>query len=124
MPAIYANALKNTRMEAVVSAIGANGFLVIGTSALSGATGVLASIPLAATAGVVSNGALTLSGTPLSGPALAAGTPALAELRTSGGTTVISGLTAGTSGTNIILSSETIALGNTIIIQSGVITHG
>jgi hypothetical protein len=127
MAIIYAAALKTTRMTAVETALDAGAgaaTLVIGTAALSGATGVLATVPLADPAGTVSGAVLTFSGMPKSAAASASGTAAKAELRDSGGTVVASGLTVGTSGTDIIINSVTISIGQTIQINSGSITHG
>ncbi|MCJ2098929.1 hypothetical protein [Methylobacterium sp. E-046] len=99
------------------------GSLVIGTSALSGATGVLVTIPLASTTGTISGKAMSLDGTPLSAAAAAGGTPALAEIRNNAGTVIASGLTVGTSGTDIVLSSSPIVAGQTVSVTSGTITH-
>ena len=125
MAVVYNTTLKNTRMDAVDTAIGASGKLVIGTSALSGATGVLATITLGSTAfGDSSNGVITLSGVPLSATASAGGTAALAEIRTSADAVIVSGLTVGTSASDIIVGTTTIASGNTVQVNSGTITHG
>lgn len=124
MTIAYSTTVKNTRLAAVVTALGGSGKLVIGTSSLSGATGVLVSIPLAATPATVSNGVLTLSGVPLSALATAAGTAAKAELRDGSDVVVASGLTVGTSGADIIVGTTTISVGNTVQVTSGTITHG
>jgi hypothetical protein len=100
------------------------GFLVIGTSALSGATGVLATIPLSATPGTVSGNVFTLAGTPLSATATGTGTAALAEFRNTASTTVVSGLTVGSSGTDIIINATAISTGQSVQVTSGTITHG
>ena len=99
------------------------GQLVIGTSALSGATGVLVTIPLSTTPFTVSGKVATLQGTPLSATPSAAGTAALAEFRNNAGTTVISGLTVGTSGADIIVNTTTVATGVPFTANSGTITH-
>lgn len=99
------------------------GQLVIGTSALSGSTGVLATIPLSAPAATIAGSILTISGVPLTGLASAAGTPAVAELRNNAGTTIISGLTVGTTSSDIIITSATISLGGSVVVTSGTITH-
>ena len=127
MSVIYPVALKNTRMTAVLTAIDAGpapGTLVIGTSALSGATGVLAIIPLADPSGSVAAGVLTLSGLPKGIAATANGTAAKAEIRDSTGAVVVSGLTVGLSASDIIINSVTISIGQTVQINSGTITHG
>lgn len=127
MAVVYATTLKTTRMTAVETALDAGAGaaqLVIGTSALSGATGVLATIALADPAGTVSGAVLTLSGMPKSAVAVATGTAAKAELRDSTGSVVISGLTVNTSAADIIINSTSISVGQTVQINSGSITHG
>jgi hypothetical protein len=100
--------------------------LVIGTSALSGATGVLATLALPATAFTVSGSVATLQGTPISATASATGTAALAEIRNQAGTVVVSGLSVGTSGTDVILNSTSITSGQTVTVPASppsTITH-
>lgn len=99
------------------------GTLVIGTSALSGATGVLATITLQKPSFSISGKVATLLGVPLTATAAAGGTAALAELRDSAGNVIISGLTVGTSGTHIIVANATISSGQTVTVSSGTFTH-
>lgn len=134
MAITYNSTLKSGRMQDVADLVDGKtlaaatgsataGKLVIGTSALSGATGVLATLTLP-TPGLVESGAvLTLQGTPLSAVASATGTAAKAELRDNAGTTVGSGLTVGTSGTDIILGSTAIVAGQTVTVTAGTISH-
>lgn len=135
MSVIYATSLKTNRLQLVSDTIASKtaaastgtaiaGNLVIGTSALSGATGVLATIPLSATPGTVSGAVFTLAGVPLSATATGAGTAALAEIRNNAGTTIVSGLTVGTSGTDIVINAAAISAGQTVQVTSGTITHG
>lgn len=124
MAIVYSNTVKHTRMDAVISALGSAGKLVIGTSALSGATGVLVTIPLANPAGVDTNGVLAFTTAGMSASASGTGTAAKAELRTSADVVVASGLTVGTSGTDVILATTSINSGNTVTISSASITHG
>jgi hypothetical protein len=124
MPIVYSEAVKNSRLQAVVDAIGAAGVLVIGTSALSGATGVLVSIPLATASFTVASGAMSLTDLPRTATASATGIAAKAEIRTSGGTVVMSGLTVGISGTDVIINSTAISSGQTVQATVGTITHG
>lgn len=127
MAVTYNATLKNTRMSAVLTAMDAGAGpakLVIGTSALSGSTGVLAEIPLGDPAGSVAGGVLTLADMPKEATAGAAGTAALAELRDSNNVVVVSGLTVGTSGTDVIINATSITLGQTVVVTSGTITHG
>ena len=78
---------------------------------------MLCTIPLADPCGTVSGAVLTFSGMPKSAVASAAGTAAKAELRDSTGAVVASGLTVGTSATDIIINSVTISSGQTIQIN-------
>lgn len=135
MSVTYSESLATARLNLVVNALGmataptisttgtAAGKLVIGTSALSGATGVLVSINLSTTPATVSGRVLTLSGTPLSGTATADGTAAKAELRKNDGTVVVSDLTVGTAGTDIIIASTAVTNGQSVQVTSGTITH-
>ena len=134
MSVVYANAVKDNRLNVVNDAVnsktyaagtgaGSAGQLVIGTSALSGATGVLATIALPNPAFTEASQVLTLAGVPLSATASAGGTAAKAELRNNAGTTIVSNLTVGTSGSDINLNSVAIASGATVTVTSGTITH-
>jgi hypothetical protein len=91
---------------------------------LSGATGVLATIALQNPAFTEASQVLTLAGVPLSVAASASGTAAKAEIRNNAGTTIVSGLTVGTSGTDIIIGTTTITSGGTVTCTAGTITHG
>jgi hypothetical protein len=130
----YSGTLKTNRMQLVPDLIagltaGASsgtrsaGSLVIGTSALSGATGVLATIPLGTTPATVSGSVMTLSGVPLTANASAGGTAALAELRNNAGTAIVSGLTVGTSASDVIVTTVTVVNTQPVTVTSGTITH-
>lgn len=136
MAANYSTTVKNNRLRTVRDAIdsktfvvgsgaGAQGTLVIGTSALSGATGVLASVTLPNPSGSESGGVLTLLGVPLTAIASATGLARLAELRNNAGTVIVSGLTVGEagSGADVIIGEENIVAGQTVQVNSGTITH-
>ena len=109
-----------------LDAAGSSGTLVIGTNTLSGTTGVLVSITLQAPsfsyASGVGSATATLLGVPLSGNAVATGTAAKAEFRDKNGVTIISGLTVGTSGSDINLNSVSVNSGQSVTITSAVIT--
>jgi hypothetical protein len=135
MSVTYSSTLKTNRMQLVADLIATKtaaastgsataGSLVIGTSGLSGATGVLATVPLGATPGTVSGAVLTLSGTPLTATASATGTAAKAELRNNAGTAIVTGLTVGTSASDVIVDNTSINSGQTVTVSSGTITHG
>jgi hypothetical protein len=122
MAVTYTTAVKNARLDAVVTAIGATGVLEIGTTGMGS---VLATIALGNPAGTSASGVLTFSGFPRSDTAAdATGTAAAARIRTaSGGTDIITGLTVGTSGSDINLDSTSITVGQTVTINSATITH-
>ena len=127
MSIVYDISLKNTRMSAVVSAIdnGGAGSLLFGTSSGFGGANLLATITFNATCGTVSGGVLTFSGTPLVDSSAAnTGTAAEGEVEDGVGHVVISGLTIGTSATDIVLSSTSIVSGQSVTITAATITHG
>jgi hypothetical protein len=130
----YSGTLKTNRMQLVPDLIAglvaaastgtrSAGSLVIGTSALSGATGVLATIPLGTTPATVSGSVMTISGVPLTANASAGGTAALAELRNNAGAAIVSGLTVGTSASDVIVTTVTIVNTQPVTVTSGTITH-
>jgi len=124
MAVIYSTTLKNTRMTAVRDAIdggSAGGTLEIGTTSMGS---VLAVIPLADPCGAVSSGVLNFTMPQSDTSADAAGAAAEARIKDSSGTVVVSGLTVGTSGANINLSSTNIAVGDAVTLSSASITHG
>lgn len=122
MAVTYTTAVKNARLDAVVTQIGSAGVLEIGTTSMGT---VLATIALGNPAGTSSGGVLTFSGFPRSDTSAdATGTAAAARIRTaSGGTDIITGLTVGTSGSDINLDSTSITAGQTVTINSATITH-
>lgn len=135
MAVVYNATLKTNRMQLVADLVatktaaastgaGSAGQLVIGTASLSGATGVLATIALPNPPFTISGAVATLQGVPLSVAASATGTAALAALRNNAGTDVATGLTVGTSATDIILGTTSITSGGTVTITAGTITHG
>jgi len=122
MAVIYTDAVKNSRLAAVITAIGGTGILEIGTTAMGT---VLATITLNATAGTATAGVLTFSGFPKSDTAAdATGTAAAARIRTApAGTDIITGLTVGLSASDINLDSLSLTVGQTVTINSAAITH-
>lgn len=125
MAVTYSTTVKSSRMTVVKDAIDAgagNGILVIGTTGLSS---TLVSITLAKPSATISSGVLTFSGLPKSGTATGTGTAAEAKITDSAGTTIVSGLTVGTSGTDIIIDSTSITTGQTVNFNAtSTITHG
>jgi len=122
MAVTYTTAVKNARLDAVVTQIGSAGVLEIGTTSMGT---VLATIALGNPAGTTSGGILTFSGFPRSDTSAdATGTAAAARIRTaSGGTDIITGLTVGTSASDINLDSVSNTTGQTVTINSATITH-
>lgn len=123
MSVTYPNNVKAARMTAVrdlMDAGSGGGKLEIGTA---GMATVLATISLSDPAGTVSAGVLTLSGFPKSDTADATGTAAAARIRDSDNNDVITGLTVGTSGADIVLDSVNITTGQTVTINSAVFNH-
>lgn len=120
MAVTYSATTKTLRMNAVVTAIGTSGKLEICTAAYAT---ILATFTLNATAGVVSGSVLTLSGFPLAATAGAGGTAALARIRTSANVDVVTGLTVGTSATDIVLDNVAISNGQQVNLSAATITH-
>lgn len=125
MSVIYSAATKTARMNAVITTIGASGKLKLFTAA----DVLLATFTLAATAGTATGAVLTLSDANgatagiLNTTASAAGTAAKASVTTSADVDVITGLTVGTSGTDLILDNNVLASGQAITINSATFTH-
>jgi len=126
MSVTYTTALKAVRMTAVLAAINAGsgpGKLEIGTA---GMASVLATLTFADPAGSVDGAVLTLDFDPdiSDTSADATGTAAAARIRDSDDNDVVTGLTVGTSGADIILDSVSITAGQTVTLLTGAITHG
>ena len=124
MAVIYSTTVKSSRMTVVRDAIDggtSGGTLEIGTTSMAS---VLAIIPLADPCGSVASGVLTFTMPQSDTSADATGTAAEARIKDSSGTVIVSGLTVGTSGANINLSSVGITVGDTVTLSSAAITHG
>jgi hypothetical protein len=125
MAVTYPTTIKDARLQVVLDAISAGagaGVLQIGTAAMAS---VLAEFTLTDPAGTISAGVLTLDFDPDISDSSAnnSGTAAAARIRDSNGNDVVTGLTVGTSGTDIVLDSVGITAGQTVTITSGTITH-
>jgi hypothetical protein len=122
MAVTYTTAVKNARMNAVTTAIGSTGVLEIGTTGMGT---VLATIPLANPAAPgAASGVLTFTMPQSDTSADATGTAAAARIRTAtGGTDIVTGLTVGTTGSDINLDTTSINAGQTVTITSATITH-
>jgi len=125
MAVTYSSTTKQNRMNAVVTTIGASGKLKLFTAA----DALLATFTLAATAGTVSGSTLTFSDANgatagiLNTTASAAGTATKASITTSADVDVITGLTVGTTGTDLVLDNNVLASSQAITINSATITH-
>jgi hypothetical protein len=118
MAVTYSTAVKNARLDAVIAQIGASGTLEIMTAGSS----VLATITLNSTAGTSGSGVLTFAGFPKTVTATGTGTAALAQIKAAG-TPVITGLTVGTSGTDIVFTgTAVINSGQSVTISTASIT--
>lgn len=125
MSVIYSAATKTARMNAVVTTIGASGKLKLFTAA----DALLATFTLAATAGTATGAVLTLSDANgatagiLNTTASAAGTAAKASITTSADVDVVTGLTVGTSATDLVMDNNILANGQAVTINSATLTH-
>lgn len=119
MAVTYATAVKTARMTATRDHF-ADGTLEIGTSGMSS---VLATFGLSASGGSISGAVWTLAFDNGTVAASAGGTAAAARIKNSGGTANITGLTVGTSGSDINLDNTNIANGQNVTLSSATITH-
>lgn len=128
MAVVYTTAVKNARMTAVRDQIdsgGAAGKIEIGTTGMGT---ILVTITLGysgTSTGTITSGALTFAGFPRSGTAGNAGTAAEARIRTSGNVDIVTGLTVtnNAGAGDIKLDTTTIANGQTVTLNSAVLTH-
>lgn len=123
MAVTYSSTVKDNRMTQVLNAIDGDagaGKIEIGTT---GMASVLATITLADPCGSVSAGVLTFTMPQSDSSADNTGTAAEARIKDNSGDVIVSGLTVGTSGANINLSSVAITAGDTVTLSSAAITH-
>lgn len=123
MSVIYPTAVINSRLLVVETAMDA-GAAAGNLKLLDSLGNTLSTIALAKPSASVAGGVLTFAGVSLVDPAAAAsGTAVAARIEDSTGSVVISGLTVGTVGTDIILTpTNVITAGQTIAITAGTIT--
>ena len=120
----YNSTLKSARMAAVIAAV--DGGAGPGTMEICTASyaSVLAIITLADPSFTEAAGVITMAGVPRSDTAAdATGTAAIARIKDSNGTVVISGLTVGVGSGDIQLNSVSISTSQTVTITAGTITH-
>lgn len=122
MAVTYSDACKEDRLQAVIALIdaGTAGKLKIRDSSNT----VLVTFTLADPSGTATSGVLTFDVDPdIAATASATGAAANAIITDSADTTVVSGLTVGTSGTDVIIDNTSITSGQTVTLTSGTITH-
>lgn len=124
MAVTYTTAVKTARMQAVADQIDAGaspGKLKIRDAS----NVVLATLILADPCGTAASGVLTIDFSPAISDtsADATGTATNAIITDSADTTVVSGLTVGTSGTDIVIDNTSINIGQTVTVTAGTITH-
>jgi hypothetical protein len=116
-------ASKSARMTSGLTQIDANASpakIEIGTAGMSS---VLVTLTLSDPSFTESGGVLTMAGAPKSANATATGTAAAARIRDGGNVDVVTGLTVGTSATDIVLNSTSITTGQQVSLSSFTITH-
>jgi hypothetical protein len=118
MAVTYTTAVKTSRMTATRD-YHANGTLEI----LTAADAVLATFGLDAAGGTVAGAVWTLVFDASTVTASGTGTAAKAQIKNSGGTAGVTGLTVGTSGSDINLNSTSITSGQDVSLTSATITH-
>ena len=119
MAVTYAAAVKTARMTATRDHF-ADGTRESGTAGMGT---VLATFGLSATGGSVSGSVWTLAFDAGTVTAAATGTAAAARIKNSVGTANLTGLTVGTSGSDINLSSVSINSGQDVTLSGATITH-
>lgn len=122
----YSTTLKNTRMDAITTAIGTSGrmrFYPTGGGATTCSGTIIADLALSSTAAAAAASGVLTFNTITSATATSSATAICATLTTSGGTVVVDGLTVGTSATNVVLGSNVISSGQTISVTAATLTH-
>jgi len=119
MTVTYDSTIKTSRITATRDAV-ANGTLEI----LTAADALLATFGLSASGGSISGSQWTLAFDATTVVASGTGTAAKAQIKDSGTTARITGLTVGTSGSDINFDSVSITSGQNVELTSMTITHG
>jgi hypothetical protein len=118
MPVIYNTAVKTDRMTATRDYFG-DGTLEIRTSA----DAVLATFDLTTAGGTVSGAVWTVAFDASTVTATGTGTAAKAVIKNSGGDAHLTGLTVGTSASDIVLDNTSINSSQSVTLSSATITH-
>jgi hypothetical protein len=123
MPVSYVTSLKSSRMAAVITAIDISAPAAVIEIGTAGMAAILVTITLSDPSFTESAGIITMAGAPKSGIASGTGTAAAARIRTGGAADVVTGLTVGTSLSDINLNSTSITTGQTVTLTSGTLIH-
>jgi hypothetical protein len=116
----FSLSLSNSRAQEIIDAIGNAGLLKIFDATDTLLITLVCGSPFAA---APSNGVITANAISTPNTAVAAGTASYAQICTSAGTVVVDELSVGTSGTNVVLGSTTIAEAGSVVINSCTITE-
>lgn len=119
MAVTYTNAAKTARMTATRDHF-ANGTLQIGTTGMGT---VLATYGLSASGGTIAADTWTLTFDANTVAASATGTAAAARIVTAGAANDLTGLTVGTSGTDIVIDSTSITSGQNVTVSAATVQH-
>lgn len=124
----YATTLRNTRLDAITTAVGSGGLLRIYNGARPATGGAATTLLAELTCGspfapAASGGVLTANAITQDSSANATGTATWARLTTSGGA-FVADMDAGTGGTELILNTASIVVGGIVTCTSCVITAG
>lgn len=118
---VYVTSLKNSRLDAVTTAIGSNGKLKL---YCADGTTIAVVLALSTTAAPAASGGTLTFNSIAAGTASSSCTVTTARFTTSADADVVTGLTVGTSGTNIVMNSNVLSSGQNVSITSASITHG
>ena len=122
MSVIYATALKTARMLATRDDVcgGTSGTLEIGTA---GMATVLATFTLTTAGGIVATDIWTLAFLASTVAAGNTGVAAAAQIKDSGGTALVTGLTVGVTAEDIVLDSSNITSGQNVTLTAATMQH-
>lgn len=118
MAVTYNTAVKTARITATRDYF-ANGTLEI----MDASNAVLVTFGLSSGGGTISGTVWTITFDATTVAATGAGTAAKAQIKTSGGSAHLTGLTVGTSGSDINLDNTSISSGQNVTLSSATITH-
>jgi len=123
----YSTTLRNTRMDAIATAVGNAGLLKFydGTRPATGgtATNLLATLTCGTPFAAASSGGVLTANAITTANASATGTATWARLTTSGGT-FVADMNVGTSGSDINMTSVSFVFGQPVAVSSFVDTEG